>query len=103
MIEDIDEFDFVIGSVFNKLVGQVNALTRELEAIKGSAISGSKDFDKEFEFIKNLDAKSIAKRYNKTNDNKNGFSTLGLYKKLGGTNSRLSEIKMAEFIQKMNK
>lgn len=56
----------------------------------------------ELKFLKEegFTAKMITKRYNKLNINKNGFSTLELYKFVGGTGSPLEAI-MAELIFKV--
>lgn len=83
------------------LEGEVKKLSNRNDDLekKMSEITGIKTLDDEILYLRSsgLDSKGIASRYNKTNKNRNNFSTTEIFKKLGGTGNP-SERLMAEFI-----
>jgi hypothetical protein len=70
----------------------------EVAALQRASVTIS-PIDAEIELIKELSEDDISKRYNKTNNKKNGFSTTEIYEYLAGDDTSITEAKMAAYIK----
>lgn len=93
-----DETTYTLDSIVKRIETLEKEVLELRECCEKETLN--KDISNEVQFLKSnrLTANQIAARYNKGNDNKNGYSTTEIYKHLGGEGNP-SEIKMSEYIE----